>query len=80
MDIHEPAKNLTYRWCVVGDWKLILPKPENITQANRDGREVGEVELYNITKDPTEEKNLAKDTPDKVAELTKKIDAWWAAK
>ena len=80
VDIHDPAKNLTYRWCVVGDWKLILPKAENITQANRDGREIGEVELYNITKDPTEEKNLAKDTPDKVAELTKKLDAWWAAK
>lgn len=77
VDIHEPAKNVTYRWCVAGDWKLILPNPGNVTKPNKPGRDVAP-ELYRIKTDPTEETDLAKTNPEQVERLKKLIDAWWA--
>lgn len=70
VDIHSPAKNLMYRWVIVGNWKLILP------DANRVPK--GKVELYDLAADPEEEKNLAESQPEKVAELRKRLDAWWS--
>jgi len=59
VDIHKPSANLTYRWLINGDWKLILPHKENVTiKAKHKG--TGEIELYNLAKDPHERSNLAK--------------------
>jgi arylsulfatase A-like enzyme len=69
IDINAPAANLQYRWVIDGSWKLILPHEPNV----KDGKP----ELYDLTKDPTEKENLAAKHPDKVTELTKKLDAWW---
>jgi hypothetical protein len=76
VDIQAPEKNVTYRWCVSGGWKLVLPNLANLKQPNKPGREVGP-ELYRIQTDPTEETNLAKQHPEEVERLTKLIDAWW---
>lgn len=76
VDIHQPARNLTYRWGVSGEWKLILPNAANVTKENKPGRGLGP-ELYHLTADPAEEKNLAADQPEKVQELTAQLDAWW---
>lgn len=76
IDIRAPEKNLNYRWCVSGDWKLILPNLANVTKPNKPGREVG-IELYQIKTDPTEETNLAKTNPEQVEKLKKLIGAWW---
>jgi uncharacterized sulfatase len=38
--------------------------------------DTGDVELYNITDDLSETKNLAKEMPEKVAELRQKLKAW----
>ncbi|MBP7948355.1 MAG: sulfatase-like hydrolase/transferase [Verrucomicrobiales bacterium] len=76
VDIQNPAANLTYRWCVAGDWKLILPNAANIAAPNKPGRSIGP-ELYDLARDPLEDKNLADEKPEKVRELTGRIDAWW---
>ncbi len=46
-----------------GDWKLILPEK---------GEGLG-MELYNLSKDPSETTNLAEQLPEKTAELKKRI-------
>lgn len=76
VDIHAPEKNVTYRWCVSGEWKLILPNLVNVKQPNKPGRDIGP-ELYRIKMDPTEENNLVKTHPDQVERLTRLIDGWW---
>ena len=37
----------------------------------------GKPELYNLTEDPHEKNNLAEANPEKVAKMTKVLDAWW---
>jgi uncharacterized sulfatase len=69
VDINAPSANLQYRWVVDGTWKLIVPHKANV----KDGKS----ELYDLAKDPTEKANLADKQPEKVKELTKKLDAWW---
>ena len=68
-DIARPAASLRYRWVNDGQWKLILPHAERVPD--------GPVELYHITEDPDELKNLAASEPDRVAELRQVLDAWW---
>lgn len=65
-DIDRPAASLQFRWCRQDQWKLILP---------RDARQP--TELYDLSHDPKEEMNLAKDHPDIVDRLTKRIEEWW---
>jgi uncharacterized sulfatase len=69
IDIHRPAANLQYRWVIAGDWKLIVPHEPNAKGAKS--------ELYHITRDPHEADDLTAKHPDKVAELTRKLDGWW---
>ena len=77
VDIQKPGKNLTYRWRVEGEWKVIVPNPANVSEANKPGRTPDAVELYHITKDPHEEHNLAEKEPAKLKELRSHLDAWW---
>ncbi len=69
VDIAKPAANLQYRWVIDGTWKLIVPHEPNVKG--------GKIELYDLAKDASEKDNLAEKHPDKVKELTKKLDAWW---
>jgi arylsulfatase A-like enzyme len=64
VNLDKPALNLTHRWVREGDWKLILP-------------EKGPAELYNVAKDPHEEKNLAGANAERVKHLTQVIQEWW---
>jgi len=66
VDINVPATSLENRWTVKGEWKLILPAAAGSSP-----------ELYHITTDPHEIKDLASDDPARVAELTADINAWW---
>lgn len=68
-DMTDPVASLRFRWIIEGDWKCILPHP---------GREPdAKVELFNVTADPHEKKDLASEYPDKVQDLTQKINNWW---
>ncbi len=79
-DIHSPAANVTYRWCIAdGRWKLILPNPANLQTPKHPERKP-QPELFDVAADPHEEKELAAAEPARVAELTQLIDAWWSAK
>ena len=66
IDIHKPSANLTHRWLINGNWKLILPHKTN-TNAT-------EPELYNLTKDPHEHQNLAKTKPGQAKRLAKRLN------
>jgi uncharacterized sulfatase len=68
-DVQRPAASLHYRWTTDGQWKLILPYPPNVPGQS--------AELYDLTADPREERNLAVEHPDLVGQLTRKIEAWW---
>jgi len=64
-DIDDPAASLQYRWVIEGDWKLIVPYKK------------GPPQLYNLARDPHEEKNLADEHPEIVTRLKKRLNAWW---
>ncbi|MBM4154736.1 MAG: sulfatase [Lentisphaerae bacterium] len=69
VDLDRPAANLRWRWAIEGDWKLIVPAPQNEAD--------GVIELYNLAKDPHETENLAAAEPARVKALRAKLDAWW---
>lgn len=72
VDLDRPEKSVRWRWCVEGDWKLIVPNKQNEPDAV--------VELYNLKSDPLEEHNLAAKEQRRVAGLNKKLDSWWSAR
>lgn len=65
----DPLPSLMYRWTIHGEWKLIVPNSARVP--------MGVVELYHITADPLEERNLAAEHPDRVSQMTRELDAWW---
>jgi uncharacterized sulfatase len=65
-DVDNPSRSLRYRWLIRNQWKLIAP---SATNAN--------AELYDIVADPTEEHDLAKQAPERVAKLREVLDQWW---
>jgi arylsulfatase A-like enzyme len=69
VDIDVPASSLRYRWVISGGWKLIAPDRRNV----RDGV----IELFDLDHDPGETRNLARQHPDKSADLERRLDAWW---
>jgi arylsulfatase A-like enzyme len=64
-NIDDPLPGLEYRYCVAGDWKLV---------ESADGKTK---ELYNVTADPREEKDLAGEQPQRVKQLSERIKASW---
>lgn len=68
VNINQPALNLTHRWVRAGDWKLILNDEKN------------SAELYNLKADPFEERDLSGTEPQRVKELTARIETWWDAR
>lgn len=66
-DIQRPESNLTHRWAVRDQYKLIVPVGD------------GPVQLFDVVADPDERTDLAADRREVVRELTKRLDAWWPA-
>ncbi len=69
IDIENPTRNLLWRWCVSGWWKLCVPHQPNVPNASP--------ELYNLKDDPFEKTNLAEKEPAKVRQLRALLDQWW---
>jgi len=69
MDLRRPAASLRWRYIVDGEWKLIVPARQNEPD--------GVMELYRITTDSHEERNLAATEAKRVADLRAKLDRWW---
>lgn len=76
-DLEHPAENLTARWCVSGEWKLILPNAANLPTPFRPGEATAAPQLFRISSDPSEARDLAAAEPGRVSELRALIDAWW---
>lgn len=68
VDQENPASSLRWRWMLEDGWKLIVPASQN---------ETGQPELYQISADPDEERNLADREPACVAAMRTKLDTWW---
>jgi uncharacterized sulfatase len=66
IDIGQPAQGLLYRSCVEGRWKAILPTSVS-----------GRPELYDLSTDPHETKNLAGKRPELVSRMTDLANRWW---
>ena len=66
VDIDRPEASLQFRWCRQDQWKLIQPHDATLPS-----------ELYDLSKDPREESNLAVSQPALVKRLQTQIDAWW---
>ena len=77
-DIKDPSKSIVYRWCIEGDWKLILTEDGEVRRYGwTHPRQQREPQLYQLRDDPHETQNLALDHPDLVRRLRQELDAWW---
>lgn len=66
---NQPEKSLESRMIITSKWKMIVPEETNANLKS--------VLLYDILKDPKEEKNLASANPEVVGSLMKQLDSWW---
>lgn len=80
-DLDKPEATLLYRWVIEGDYKLLLSYDGEVNRyTSTHMREEGGIQLFNLTKDPHETKNIAKDHPKLVARLSEKITDWYPVK
>ena len=80
-DVENPEDSLLFRWTIEGKWKLLLTYDGEVNRyKTTHPREEKRPQLFNLLKDPNEEKNLAKDNPEVVARLAAKIGKWWPVK
>ena len=68
-NVDQPTNSLEHRWMIEGDWKVILPDLRNCPNEKP--------ELYQVSSDPWEKSDLSAAQPEKLKELTAKLDAWW---
>ena len=77
-DISNPEASLLYRWCIEGQWKLLLTYDGEVNRyASTHPRGDKRPQLYDLLKDPHEKTNVAKDHPDVVARLAERIAEWY---
>ncbi|MFL2937474.1 MAG: sulfatase [Opitutales bacterium] len=80
-DVENPEDSLIFRWTIEGKWKLLLTYDGEVNRyQSTHPRTEKRPQLFNLIKDPQEEKNLAKDNPEVVARLAAKIAKWWPVK
>jgi uncharacterized sulfatase len=64
-DLDDPTKSLLFRWCIEGNWKLIVSNTDQSLQ------------LFDLATDPNEKENLAEKYPDIAKRLKERIEAWY---
>lgn len=80
-DINNPEKSLLFRWCIEGDWKLLLTYDGEVNRyKSTHPREEKRPQLFNLKEDPWEKKNLASENPEIVSRLSAAISAWYPTK
>ncbi|MHC4192485.1 MAG: sulfatase, partial [Planctomycetota bacterium] len=73
--------SLLYRWCIEGPWKLILTYDGEVNRyRSTHPRTEKRLQLFNLSKDPHEKANVARDYPEEVSRLAEKIAAWYPLK
>ena len=77
-DIHDPEASLIYRWTIEGPWKLLLTYDGEVNRyQTTHPRSEKRPQLFNLSKDPWEENNVAGDHPEVVARLANHIQSWY---
>ncbi len=66
IDLERPSLSLTHRWVRSGEWKLIDPVDPALKS-----------ELYQLKDDPFEKRDQAAEMPERVEELSAKLEGWW---
>ncbi|MEM7383517.1 MAG: sulfatase [Verrucomicrobiota bacterium] len=84
-DLKKRTSNIETRYIVEGDWKLLIHhasptlfRAYNGVYTGREDNKAGKPELYNLATDPHEKNNLAETNAERLAELRKKLNAWYA--
>ena len=78
VDISDHEKTLLYRWVIKGNYKLLLTYDGQVGRyKSTHPRTEKRPQLFDLSKDPAENNNIAKDHPEKVAELAKMIHEWY---
>lgn len=74
----DPDGALQYRWCVSGDWKLLVRHHGSDTTEYKNIHiwDKQPVRLYNLKDDPHEKNELSAAHPEIVERLRKKIETW----
>lgn len=79
--IDDPEASLLYRWVIEGKWKLLLTYDGEVGRYKSSHlRTEMRPQLFDLMADPHENKNLAKENPEVVARLAKKIADWYPVK
>lgn len=78
MTIGNPDETLQYRWCIEGDWKLLLRYHGKDTTDYRilHAWDTAPCRLFNLAEDPAEKNDLAVAEPGIVDRLRGKIEDW----
>ena len=78
VDIDNPEASLLYRWAVEGKWKLLLTYDGEVGRyQSSHPREEKRPQLFDLFADPHEDKNVARDHPEVVADLARKLEDWY---
>ena len=77
-DLNDPESTLLYRWVIKDGWKLILSYDGvNISYQKHHDQMLTGPRLYNVLEDEFEMVNLASKYPEKVAQLSGKLNEWY---
>jgi arylsulfatase A-like enzyme len=77
-DISDYEASLLYRWVIKDNWKLLLTYDGKVDKGKPTYEEKEQrPQLFDLSKDPAEKNNLAKDHSEKLAELAKMIHDWY---
>jgi len=81
-DLDDPEKALLYRWVIEGNWKLILTYDGAVSEryASSHPRTEKRPQLFDLSKDPFEDQNVAKQHPEIVERLAGRIQNWYPLK
>jgi len=80
-DIENPEASLLFRWCIQGDWKLLLTYDGEVNRyQSTHPRDEKRPQLFNLRNDPGEHENLAGGNPRVLARMAKMIEDWWPVK
>lgn len=81
LDVNKPEASLRSRSYVEKDWKLTLwheLHPDLDIKGWQMQPPAEQVQLFHLAKDPMERNNVADKHQEKVADLTRKLNAWWS--
>lgn len=78
VSIGNPDETLQYRWCIEGNWKLIVRHDgiDTTRYVALHDWDTAPVRLYNLADDPHELNDISADHPEIVNRLSTKIEAW----